>query len=198
MRKVIAVPESTIFRQNAITAYKWGKEKAAVPRLISWPIIVCLWLLLGVLIATGFLAWYVQVPTYVDGSGIILARGDMLQPAYGKMVAVVLLPPDQAAHLRVGLPVDVQLGSAGVLVQSTIAQVEPGITGPDAARQRYRLDGVGALLITQPSIVLIIKLGTTLPATAYAGSLCTAKVEVGSQRLLALLPGLGNFLGSSS
>jgi len=192
------VPESTIFRQSAITAYKRGMEKAVVPRLISWPIIVCLWLLLGVLLAAGFLAWYVQVPTYVDGSGIILARGDMLQPAYGEMVAVVFLPPDQAVHIRAGLPVDVQTGSAGVLVQSTIAQVEPGITSPEAARQRYRLNGMGALLITQPSIVVIIKLGTKLPATAYAGSLCTAKVEIGSQRLLALLPGLGNFLGSSS
>jgi hypothetical protein len=154
--------------------------------------------LLGVLIATGFLAWYVQVPTYVDGSGIILARGDMLQPAYGQMVAVVFLPPDQSAHLRVGLPVDVQIGSAGMLVHSTIAQVETGIMSPDAARQRYRLDGVRALLVTQPSIVVIIKLGTTLPATSYAGSFLTAKVEIGSQRLLTLLPGLGNFLGSSS
>lgn len=125
-------------------------EKAVVPRLISWPIIVCLWLLLGVLLAAGLLAWYVQVPTYVDGSGLILARGDMLQPAYGKMVAVVFLPPDQSAHLRVGLPVDVQTGSAGVLVHSTIAQVEPGITSPAAARQRYQLGGVSALLITQP------------------------------------------------
>ena len=195
---MIVVPEHTIFRQSAITAYKRSREKAVVPRLISWPIIVCLWLLLGVLIVTGFLAWYVQVPTYVDGSGIILARGDMLQPVYGGMVAVVFLPPDQSAHLRVGLPVDVQMGSAGVLVHSTIAQVEPGITSPDAARQRYRLGGVGALLVTQPSIVVIIKLGTTLPATSYAGSLLTAKVEIGSQRLLTLLPGLGNFLGSSS
>ena len=163
---MIVVPEHTIFRQSAITAYKRGMEKAVVPRLISWPIIVCVWLLLGVLIATGFLAWYLQVPTYVNGSGIILARGDMLQPAYGEMVAVVFLPPDQAAHLRVGLPVDVQIGSAGVLVHSTIAQVQPGVTSPDTARQRYRLEGVGALRVTQPSIVVIIKLGTKLPATA--------------------------------
>jgi hypothetical protein len=198
LRKVIVVPEHTIFRQNAITAYKRGREKAVVPRLISWPIIVCLWLLLGVLLAAGFLAWYVQVPIYVDGPGIILARGDMLQRAYGGMVAVVFLPPDQSTHMRVGLPVDVQIGSRGVLMQSTIAKDEPGITSPDAARKRYRLDSAGALLITQPSIVAIISLGTTLPATAYAGSLCTAKVEIGSQRLLALLPGLGNYLGSSS
>src|SRR5437660_10126996 len=106
-------------------------EKAVVPRLISWPIIVCLWLLLGVLIAAGFLAWYVQVPTYVDGSGIILAKGDM--PEYGGTVAVVFLPPDQSAHVRVGLPADVQISSAGMHVRGSIAKVEPGITSPAAA-----------------------------------------------------------------
>jgi len=198
LREVIVVPEHSIFRQNAITAYKRGVEKAVVPRLISWPIIVCLWLLLGVLIAAAFLAWYVQIPTYVDGSGILLARGDMLRPAYGGMVAVVFLPPDESARMRVGLPADVQIGSAGVLVQSTIAKVEPGIISPDAARKRYQLDSAGALLITQPSTVVIIRLGTALPATSYAGSLLTVKIGIGSQRLLALLPGLGNFLGSSS
>jgi len=173
-------------------------EKDVVLRLISWPIIVCLWVLLGVLLAAGFLVWFAQVPTYVSGSGIILAQGDTLQPEYGKTVAIVFLPPDQSAQIRVGLPVDIQIGSAGMHVQSTIAQVEPGITSPDAARQRYRLGGVGALLITQPSIVAIIKLGTVLPATTYAGSSLTARVETGSQRLITLLLGSGQFLGSSS
>ncbi len=179
-------------------AYKRSMEKDTVPRLISWPIIVCLWLLLGALIAVGFLAWYVQVPTYVDGSGIILARGDVLQAKYGEMVAVVFLPPNQSTHMRVGLPVDVQIGSVGVYGKGTIAKIEPGITSPDAARKRYQLDGVGSLLITQPSSVVLIRLATPLPATSYAGSLLTAKVEIGSQRLFALLPDLGKFLGSSS
>ena len=190
------MPEHTIFRQSALTAYKWGKEKAAVPRLISWPIIVCLWLLLGVLVATAFLAWYVQVPTYVDGPGIILAPADMPQPEYGETLALMFLPPDQLAHVRVGQPADVQIGS--VHVRGTIANVEPGIMSPDTARKRYRLDSAGALLITQPSTVVIIRLGTALPASDYAGSLLSARVETGSQRLLALLPGLGEFLGSSS
>ena len=179
-------------------SYKRSLEKDVVPRLISWPIIVCLWLLLGALLTAGFFAWYAQVPTYASGPGILLAKGDMLQPEYGKMVAIVFLSPDQSAQIRVGLPVDIQIGSAGMHVQSTIAQVEPGITSPDVARQRYRLGDVGALLITQPSIVAIIKLGTALPDTAYAGSLLTARVKTGSQRLLTLLLGSGQFLGSSS
>jgi hypothetical protein len=192
------VPDRTIFRQAALEAYRRGKEKDVVPRLISWPIIVCCWLLLGVLMAAGLLAWYVQVPTYVDGSGVILAPGAMRQPAGGATGAVVFLPADQATRVRVGLPVHGQLSSVGAYVQGTIATVEPGITSPDAARKRYRLDGVGPVLITQPSTVVIVRLGTSLPATAYAGSLVIAKVELGSQRLLALFPGLGRFLRGNS
>ncbi len=173
-------------------------EKDVVPHLISWPIIVSLWCLLGGLFAAGFFAWYAQVPTYVSGTGIIIAKGDMLQPAYEKTVAIVFLPPDQSPHLRTGLPVDIQIGSAGTHVQSTIAQIEPNIMSPDAIRQRYQLDGADALLITQPSKVVIIKLGTVQPATAYAGSFLTARIEVGSQRLLPLLLDSGQFLGSSS
>jgi hypothetical protein len=192
------VPGRTIFRESAIEAYRWGMAKDVVPRLISWPIIVCLWLLLGVFVAAGFLAWYVQVPTYVDGSGIILGQEDTLQPADGEAVALVFLPPDQSAHVRVGLPADVQIGAAGIHVRGPIAKVEPDIMSPETARKRYRLDSAGALLITQPSVVVIIRPDTTLPAAVYDGSLVTAKVKIGSQRLLALLPGLGKFLGSNS
>lgn len=192
------MPERAIFRQSAIMSYNRRMEKDVVARIFSWPLILGLWLMLGALLVAGFFVWYVQVPTYVNGSGIILAQGDMLQPAYGNMVAIVFLPPDQAAQIRPGQSVDIQIGSTGLNVHNTIAQVEPGITSPSAARDRFGLDGAGTLLISQPSRVAIIKLGTVLPATTYAGSILTARVETGSQNLLTLLLGSGQLLGSSS
>lgn len=191
------MPERTIFRQSAITAYKRGLEKDTLPRLISWPIIVCLWLLLAVLIAAAFLAWYVQVPTYADGPGVILVEEDTLQPAPGDTMAVVFLPPDRAAHLRVGLPVDVEIGSTGVHTRGIIARVASDIVSPEAAKITYRLDGAGAALITQPSVVVIVGFETALPASVYARSIVTAKVEIGSQPLLALLTGAGSSWGVS-
>src|ERR1051326_3728926 len=167
-------------------------EKDVVPRLISWPIIVCLWVLLGVLLAAGFFVWFAQVPTFVSGSGIILtsdAPTDTLQSEYGNMVAIMFLPPDQSAQVQAGQPVDMQIGSTSTYIQGTVAQVEPGITSPDAARQRYGLNGTSALLVTQPSVVVTITLDPGLSSTAYAGSLLTARVETGSQRLVALLLG---------
>lgn len=195
------MPEKPLFRQKAIMAYKRNMEKDVVLRFISWPIILCLWLLLGILLVAGFFAWYAQVPTYVSGSGVLLTQGEGVinqAPTPGEVVAIVFLPPDQSAHLRAGLPVDLQVGSTGLHVQSTIAQVEPDIMSPDAIRQRYQLNGADALLITEPARVVLIKPGTALPITAYAGSTLTARIETGSQRLLTLLFGSGQFLGSSS
>lgn len=197
------MPDRTIFRHSAIAAYKRGMEKDVVPRLISWPIIACLWLLLGVFIAAGFFAWDIRIPTYVDGSGMILAQGtlapgDGLQADGQESLAVVFLPPDQAGIVRVGMPAGVQVGSAGMLVRSTVVKVEPGVVSPDVARRRYQLDGAGGFLIMQPSVVVIIRLNTPLPDTAYAGTTVSAKVETGTQRLLALFPGLGQFLRGDS
>jgi len=195
---MIDMPQKTIFRQKAIMAYKRNMEKDVLPRLVSTPIIVCLWLMLAVFLAAGLFVWYVQVPTYVSGSGVILTGGDILQPEYGNIVGVVFLPADQSAQIRVGQPVDIQIGSAGMHVQSTIAQVEPGVMSPETIRQRYQLNAGDAALVTQPSMVAIIKLDTVLSDTTYAGSLLTASIQTGSQRLLALLLGSGQFLGSSS
>lgn len=192
------MPQKTIFRQKAIMAYKRNLEKDVLPRLVSTPILVCLWLLLAVLLAAGFFVLFAEVPIYVGGSGIVLVQENVLQPEYGKMVAIVFLSPDQSTRVRVGQPVDIQIGSAGMHVHSTIAQVEPGVMSPAAVRQRYQLDAGDAALVTQPSVVATVKLDTVLSDTTYAGSLLTARIQIGSQRLLALLLGSGQFLGSGS
>ena len=183
----------TIFREAAIEAYQRGANKDIVPRLTSRLIIVCSWLLLAALGAAALLAWSVQVPAYVGASGVLLGRGAGLRPVKEGTAAVLFLPPNQAAHLRASQPVHGQIGS-GTYVQGAITKVEPGVIGPDAARDRYRFAG-GPDVITQPSTVVIVRLADTLPPAAYGGSRLTAQVEIGSQRLLALIPGLGKLLG---
>ncbi len=191
------MPENTIFRQKALQSYRRNMEKDVLPHFISWPLIMCLWVLLTLPFIVGWFAWNAQVPTSVGGSGVILARGTMLHPADPNMVAIIFLSPTQAATIRIGLPVDLQIGSEETHLHTTIAQIEPEIIGPEAAQQRYQLTGAGAQLITQPSRVAILKLGTTLPLTTYAGSVFTATITTGSQRLLLFLIG-GQLLGNGS
>src|ERR1043166_9124485 len=69
--KARIMADRIIYRETAIAAYKRGAEKDSLPRLISWPIVVSLWLLLGICIAAGFLARHVKVPAYIEGRGVI-------------------------------------------------------------------------------------------------------------------------------
>jgi hypothetical protein len=64
---------------------------------------------------------------------------------------------------------------------------------PEALRALFHLENA-SLPITQPSIAVIVKLDPAF-ANAYVGSTVTADVQVGSQRLISFLPGVGNLFG---
>ena len=188
--------DRAIFRDSAIQAYQRGTIKDIVPRLTSRPVIACVWLLLAVLVAAAAAAWFVRVPAYVGGPGVILLTDAQAGPG-GGTAAALFLPPDQSAHMRAGQPVHAQIGSSGPSVLGAVALVEPGMIGPDAARARYRFDP-GADVVRQPWSVVIVRLRQSLAPAAYGGSLLTARVEIGSQRLLSLFPGLGGLAGGAS
>jgi hypothetical protein len=182
------MPGRTIFRESAIEAYRRRTERDIVPRLVARPIIVGCWLLLGTFVAAALVAWSVRVPTYVGASGAILAGAERPPAGGGRTGAVLFLSPDRSSDLRDGQPVRAQIGSSGRFVQGAVTRVERRLIGPAAARRRYR---IGADLVTEPSIVVAARLDARLRPETYGGSRITARVEIGSQRLLGLLPGLG-------
>lgn len=188
--------DRAIFRDSAIQAYRRGTAKDIVPRLTSRPVIVCLWLLLAVLVAVAAVVWSVRVPAYVGAQGVILQGHSRAGPGAGRTAAALFLPPDQSAQLRAGQPVRARIGSSGVSVLGAVARVEPGMIGPDTARAKYRFEP-GSGTVRQPWAVVIVRLTQSLPPAAYGGSLLMARVEIGSQRLLAFFPGLGKLAGGT-
>lgn len=46
----ITIAERSIFRQSAITHYIQKQEEVVVPRLVSRPVLVTLWIVLGLLL----------------------------------------------------------------------------------------------------------------------------------------------------
>lgn len=188
------VSQRSIFRDKVVKHYMQGRDNDSLPRFTSWPIPIFLWLLLGVLLTAGAFAWYEKVPTYANASGMVLNNRSLVSHKQDMAVAMVLLPPKMAPQLHVGQGVRVQLGSSGPQVETKITVVEPGIVSPYAIRKRLNLDGRESLFITQPSVIVLINLEGISP-TAYVGSTLTARIEVGSQRLLAFLPGLGGLVG---
>jgi len=188
------VSQRSIFRQRAIEAYQRGLEKDVVPQLITWPIAVSFWLLLGIIAAVVALAWYIEIPVYQGAAGIIPSSIDATQAAGADGVAVLFLRSGEADKVRVGQAADLQIGSTSQTVTGTIAAVEPGPLSPAAIRSRYRLDDAEASLVTESSSVVVIHLNPELSVSSYAGSRVTARIATDSQRLLSLLPGFGRYL----
>ena len=181
------MPERTIFRPTAVEAYRRGTEKDVIPRMVSRPVTVCRWLLLALLVATAALAWWVTVPAYVDASGVIVGPGDA-PPLGAQTAAVLLLPPDGAAQVRVGRPVHLETGSSGTDAQGVVAAVERGVLTPEEARQRY--PALGPDPVPESSVVVVVRLADPHLSGSGAGTRVTAQVQAGTQRLIALLPGL--------
>jgi hypothetical protein len=93
-------------------------------------------------------------------------------------------------ELRVGASFTVQIVLTGESFTGTIAAVLPDVLTPAQARQQYGLTGDLSLVITQPSRVVQVTVGTTLPADALSGSSISAQVPVGEQSVFSLLPQL--------
>lgn len=177
----------TIYREKALQHYVQSWEKVTLPRFVAPPIFTFLWLLLLLLLAATLLAWLVQVPTYTTGSGFVLNQGTSASNSSNTATAVIFLPATSNLNVRVGLPIQVQIGSAGPQLNTTVTTVETTVLSPFALRQRYSLNGSLATIVTQPSIVLTANLGSAVSTNMYAGSMVNAQVQVGTQRVLSLL-----------
>jgi hypothetical protein len=192
----MAVSKRSIFRGKALEHYAASRQKDVLPRLVSPPVFVFFWILLALLIVGGIVAWLTRVPTYIVGSGVVLDQGIVQgNQASGGAVAVVFLPANRTMHVRVGQVVLLQIGSSGTQLSYKVNQVIPGVISPSDARRRYQLDSTTGQIITGPSFVLTVNLGAAFPAQQYAGSMVSAQVQAGSQRVLSLLPGLGQLIG---
>ncbi len=180
-----------IYREKALQHYAGGWEKSILPRVVTPSVFTFLWILLALLFTATLFSWLGEFPTYATGAGLVLTQSQSNDEAQ----AVVFLPANAAAQVRVGAPVLLQIGSTGPHITTMIAAVGQNVMSPNEIRQRYALTGVLAGTVSQPSLVLMVKLGPTFATALYAGSLMQAQVQVGTQRVLSLLPGLNQFIG---
>jgi hypothetical protein len=190
------VPNHPIFRKNAVKHYMQSRDKDTLPRFISLPIALFLWILLGLLLVVGLLAWYEQIPAYATGKGVVLSSQYAPHPTQQEAMAVAFFTVDQSNHFHTGQTVFVHFASSTQSLQGTVLTVDP-VVSPAVALRRYGLGNNEASLITQPSAVMLIKLDNISPSL-YAGSMLTVNVRIGSHRIISLLPGIGRLFGEWS
>jgi len=195
--------KSSIFRASAVERYLQRQEEAVLPRFISPPTWICLWLLLGLLMVGGIVVWSAKTPVFTSGSALVGVWPEQLDSIYGRvgpgeMVVIAFLPPEYLSRLRIGQALFLQPDRAGARLGSKVIAVAPEVVSPEAARKMFGINAGDARPLTQPSAVAIARFEpppSSLPAATYAGSVYQVEVEVGSRRVISFLPLIGHFFG---
>jgi hypothetical protein len=182
-------PEQSIFREDAIKRYQQRQEQGILLRVSYPPALIFFWVFLLLLIAAGVFAWSVQVPVLVQSQGVVVEQ-KMVGQVGTNVVAVLFFSSDQLAGLHVGQPAIISIGPTSINVTGSVEYVDPTIISPDEARSRFDLQGGLAQVVTGPSITVTISMRQVASTQIYAGSLCDAQIQTGSQSVLSTLPGL--------
>src|SRR5437899_8704053 len=183
-----------LFREHAWQHYLQKREKDILPHFVSPPIFVCAWILFCLIVVVGLIAATQRVPIEVGGSGIVLAQEHEDASGSNGGTALLFLPASEAKRVHVGQRSQLQIGLNGPSYTTTITQVEPGLLSPNDIYKRYDLNCSAMPTITEPSVVVHVKLAPSLSSHLYAGSPITAQVQIGTQRILSL-PGLNDLIG---
>lgn len=184
---------ASIFRQKAMQHYLHDREESVLPRFVSPRTFTYLWLLLGLLLAGGVVSWLARVPVFVSGQAFVV--GEAGEPRLNNMAVAILLPPETLSSLYAGQPLFIQL-TEGTRLQRAIVAVYQEVNSPQMIRERLEVPAELAATIKQPATVAFTDLAplpSDLPTSAYAGSVYRVEVQVGSRRVVSLLPFIGQF-----
>src|SRR5436305_11939249 len=100
----------SIFRNKAVEHYLQSREKTILPLFVAPPIFAFYWLLLGIFLLSGLIAWFGQVPLYASGSGLIAAQSTPINRNGEQTTVLIFLPASSSTQPHMGWPALVQIG----------------------------------------------------------------------------------------
>jgi hypothetical protein len=183
-----------LFRAGAAERYVQGRQETVLPPLINPRVTRLAWLLLVLLLLGSGAAWWVQVPVFVTGSAIVIPSPE---GSAAEAYVLALFPAESLGTLRVGQGVFLRLNALTQPLIRPIDEVTPEVLSPAEIARRFDLNPAATLSLRGPSVAALMNLGATVnerPANGYVGSVYPVEAEVGSRRLLSLLPVFGRLL----
>src|SRR5262245_37387860 len=91
-----------IFRADAARRYMESQAKPVLPRLVSPPVFICLWILLGLLVIGGGICSFAQVPEYVSCPAVVVDWRNKVPSIEGDTAVIAFLPPESSARVKSG------------------------------------------------------------------------------------------------
>lgn len=170
----------SIFRDSVLQHYAQRRDKDVLPRFLAPPVFVCFWILLGLCLLGGLLIGSTRVPISISVPGVLVPSEHV-----GQLQALLFVDGDQQRELRLGEPVQLQIGVSGPHLQLVVNTITPQVLSPTQIRVAYHLDASRGLIVTQPSVVAIVTLKASSLLQKYIGSLVNAGVQVGSSSVFS-------------
>lgn len=181
------------YRERALKHYSQQQQETVLPRLISLRLAVVLWIVLTILLVAVVVSWFGQIPLFTTTSGIVLGQ----KTAHEAAGVYIFIPASQVNVVQVGMPVRVHIGTNGPDFTTTVESVTQKVLAPADVRQQFNPGSNSWSVVQEPSIVAKIKTVPALSLKTFAGSVISAQVQVGTRPVLALIPGIGQFVGGN-
>ena len=176
----------TIFRTDAVQRYWQEREKIVLPFYLSPKSFLYYWVLLGLLTLVGGLVWTVTFPVYTSGLAVVTRYND-------EIVLAIFTSPELTNPLQPNQQLLIQSFEKNETWWATVTDVQPEVLSPQMLQERFANVGT---LVTEPAVVTVAEFtppDERLPPLVYAGSHYTAQIETGSQRIISLMPLIGEF-----
>jgi hypothetical protein len=187
----------SLFREHALQHYMNMSENDLLPRIISPPIFLFIWILLGVIMISGFLAWMERVPVFVNSSGVAQVSGSKIDTYKSNIDVVVFVPTSISRQVHVGMHARVQFDASSQYFDGTIANINPLVLSPMAIRKQYQLTCNILQDVLVPSIAANLRVVIPSNMTISNGAPSQVQIQTGSQRVLDLLPLFHQLTGDS-
>ena len=189
-----------IFRTKALKRFNENLNRIVLPRYATMPWRLVLWLLASLLLGLTVLLWWVQLPIYVSGPGVVIPAPDHYN-GKDEVVLAAFLPPTAVAKVQpkgmvlVNLPA-LTATEPNILLTRPVVMVEKVVAPPAKVRSRYNLDASAGLLVEGPTVVVLVGLGE--PGELLMGSIGEVQVQVDIRRGITLIPGIGRLFEDTS
>lgn len=178
-------PRRQVFRQEAMRAYAEANNRPVLPRFTTPFAIACCWMLAILLAASTVLVFSAHVPLTTSGMAIVAGYG-----SDETVTVLVVLPPGSDAAVETGDEVILRFG--GNADAHLLASVEEAPARPDAIAKRFGLDAETAGAIPPRSTIGVVRV-EDLSFQISPSAVGRAEIEVGTQRVAAILPVVGRF-----
>ncbi|GHO99699.1 hypothetical protein KSF_097470 [Reticulibacter mediterranei] len=191
--------ERQIFRERALQQYLQKREKEVIPHILSPSLFTCLWIVFSLFVLIALLTLRGQLPKFISSSGVVLTQREGHIGQSDDLVILAFLPVTDPKLFHVGQHVLVRTETNERPFTGTIQRIEESIYSPADIQKRYLQRHNVSLDIVRPSRVAEVKLERPLHLPSYEeGGVVTLQVNVGSQSVLSLLPGIGRLFGGET